>query len=268
MLGILGVVSLVLGGFTAGAGAFDWEFLFSDGYREYGWVRSIGREGARGMLMLLGGILMLGGFVSQVVDAASPSALASAALPRQTAENDDQGTTADGLSPTNDDVPAPRPKTDFNSRRSAPDTLAPPKVGKNVAAPEPSAPTTSRPPPPADSTLQEITIWEPDVVAEDGQTLLFLQYRFEAGHRPTAGIKYYWVIDFLGATHALEYEPESLQKQGQLTQVFSAPIEGGGFDQPWSTRLEAEANGRRTTISNRLEISAEGVRNVPLSSPQ
>ena len=202
--------------------------------------------------MLLGGILMLGGFVSQVVDAASTSALATAAVPRQTAEDDDEETDANGSSAANDDVPAPRPKTDFNSRRSTPASFAPPKIGKKGADPGPPAPTTRRPPAPADSSLQEITIWEPDVVTEDGQTLLFLQYRFEAGHRPTPGSRYYWVIDFLGTTHALEYDSASLQKQGQLTQVFNAPIEGGGFDHPWSTRLEGEVNGRRSPISNRL----------------
>src|SRR5690349_2100747 len=71
MLGVVGVIALVLGGFTAGGGAFDWEFLFSDGYREHPWVRSLGREGARGLLILLGCVLGVAGFIVQVIDTAS-----------------------------------------------------------------------------------------------------------------------------------------------------------------------------------------------------
>jgi hypothetical protein len=268
MLGIAGVVALVLGAFTAGAGVFDWEFLFSDGYREYAWVRSLGREVARGLLMLLGGVLMIGGFVSQVVDAASKPVLATAALTRQTPESEAGEQDADEQPSPARDAAAPTPlKTDFNSRTSLPPTVVPGTKEKNTASPGRVGADVKQPPP-ASSPLQAMTIWEPDVAVEDAQTLLFLKYRFEAGHKPVAGGRYYWIVDFLGATHEVVYEAQSLQQQGQLTQVFGTPVEGGGFEHPWSNRVEIDRNGHRTQVSNRLEISSEGVRLVPLSAGQ
>jgi hypothetical protein len=271
MLGVFGVIALVMGGFTAGGGAFDWEFLFSDGYREHGWVRSFGREGARGLLILLGCVLGIAGFVMQVIDTASKPLPTVAAAPSEPAP------AIDGEPSSASERPTWPSKTSSGGGKTTAPSIAGPTVGKKANEPDMSsndAPTSSAEVDesdtgnlPARTGPQPITIWNPQVEPQENQTLLILQYRFERGHRPQPGSRYYWVINLLSGTNEIEYEAASLEKQGQLTQLFDTS-RGGGFDKEWSTRLEVETNGRRTPVSNLLEITSQGVSSKPLKTRQ
>lgn len=271
MLGLLGLLLLALGAAIAGGGVFNWEFFFSDGYREHGWARSLGREGARGVLMLLGGVLLIAGFVSQVVDAASQPI-----ADRQIVDvlpNDDStvATQATGVSDPAASRIEPAPN---DSTRAPPSTAAGPGPGRATtqrpAGTPPPNVTAAAPHPPAPnapSSAQAVTIWSPDVAQEDTQILLFLQYRFEAGHQPRPDGQYFWVIDLQGVVQKIAFEGGSLEKQGQFTHVFNASAEGAHFSRPWSTWIETQVGQKGRQISNRLDIEGADVRSVPLSAP-
>ncbi|HVX10469.1 MAG TPA: hypothetical protein VHC22_04775 [Pirellulales bacterium] len=269
MLGVVGVISLVVGGFAAGGGAFGWEFLFSDGYREHPWVRSLGRDGARGILMVFGGILALVGFVIQVIDTASKPVPAPIVASNQVEPPDEAGRPPEETDSWNASPNAPEPPTtkNFDDRTGGPAVVPGPTIGKN--GPGIGKPSTDdgRMQPPARRGLEPITISNPEVEPQEAQTLIILQYEFQPGHRPVAGTRYFWIIDLESGTIEVEYSPESLEKKGQLTHVVDTPPAGSGFDAPWSTRIDVEANRRRTPVSNRLEISSEGVRSTELGAP-
>jgi hypothetical protein len=260
MLGILGVVALVLGAFIAGGGAFDWEFLFSDGYREHPWVRSTGREGARGLMVLLGSLLAIGGFVSQVVDAASNPVAVTAALPgTEPATIDADSATSDERQTRDASIDSTAPRAVAGPSMPRPNVAGPNLGGTSKLAPTDSAPSSA-------VSGQAITIWHPDVVDEENQTLVILQYRFEPGHRPVPGSHYHWLVAFSGASHEITYDAEAMQKEGQVTHVFSDSAAGRGFDTHWSTWLEVETEGRRKQISNTLEITGGEVQSKPLAA--
>ena len=266
MLGIVGIMALLLGGFAAGGGAFDWAFLFSDGYREHTWVRSLGREGARGLLILFGSVLMVVGFISQVVDSASkPVRVVSTSSdePLMASDGEDgsapQAEVPEVAGPTiTPSVAAPSP----TPRIEGPAAGAPDSPPASYLPSRPGTSATAAAPGP-----QLVTIWHPEVVAEDADTLVMLQYRFEVGHRPWAGFRYFWIIDLPDHTTEVESDGETLRKQGQLIHVFHMPLQGSGFQSTWSTVLMVEANGRRQEVSNRLQITPEGVRSTPLLAP-
>jgi hypothetical protein len=271
MLGVFGVIALVLGGFTAGGGAFDWEFLFSDGYREHGWVRSFSRDGARGLLILLGSVLGVAGFVMQVVDTASKPVPAVAAAPSEplAALDGEPSSSSESERPS-----WPSKKSSTSGKTTAAPSVAGPNVGKNATAAGMSSTDGETSSDEDDSGLspvppgpQPITIWNPQLEPQENQTLLILQYRFVRGHRPQPGSRYHWVVNLLSGTNEIEYEANSLEKQGQLTQLFDTPRAGGGFDQEWSTQLEIETDGRRAPVSNLLEITSEGIKSKPLKIP-
>jgi hypothetical protein len=266
MLGILGIIALLLGGFAAGGGAFDWAFLFSDGYREHTWARSLGREGARGLLILFGSVLMVVGFISQVVDSASkPVRVISTSLDKPLTASDDR----DGSAPQAEvpevtgstpnlplTTPPPAPRIEgpaAGAPNSPPASYLPSRSGNSATAAEPGP--------------QLVTIWHPEAVPEDADTLVMLQYRFESGHWPWTGFRYFWIIDLPDHTTEVESDGETLQRRGQLIHVFHTPLQGSGFQSTWSTVLMVEANGRRQQVSNRLEITPEGVRSTPLLAP-
>lgn len=264
MLGILGVVALVLGAFIAGGGAFDWEFLFSDGYREHPWVRSTGREGARGLMVLLGSLLAIGGFVSQVVDAASKPVSVTAAMPGtgSAAVASESAASADGGRQDTSSIDSAGQSTVTSPTVTRPN-VAGPKVGGTAKL----GPTDSgRSAPSSGASGQAMTIWHPDVVPEENQTLVILQYRFEPGHRPVPGSQYHWLVAFSGVSHEITYEAEAMQKEGQLTHVFSDSAASGGFARHWSTWLEVETDGRRKQISNTLETTGGEVQSKPLAT--
>ena len=269
MLGVAGIIALVLGGFAAGGGAFDWEFLFSDGYREHPWVRSLGRDGARGVLILLGSVLVVVGCVSQVIDGASQpvSAVASAAsqnlLP---IDVNDEPTLASDYSSGSVSTKAAGPMTTPAPSVAGPTVdqtdYVPPAVPASPSATD-NASANSQPGP------QPMTIWSPEAVAQDADTIVSLQYRFEPGHLPLPGRHYLWVIELSSSTSEVLYEAETMQRQGQLTHIVRSPLKGSGFDRKWSTYLVVETNGPRKYVSNRLEITpGEGVRSTPLTMPR
>ena len=268
MLGVAGIIAMVLGGFAAGGGAFDWEFLFSDGYREHAWVRSLGRDGARGLLILLGSVLVVVGFVSQVIDSASQPVVAVASTANQTFlpidANDEPASTGDFTGGTASKVPGPR-------ATPAP-SVAGPTVGQTdyFPVPQPTTPgAIDESSGAAEPGPQPMTIWNPEADSQHGDTIVSLQYRFEPGHRPRPGSHYLWIIDLVQATSEVHYDAEAMQRQGQLTHIVRSPLKGSGFDRSWSTYLVVETNGRRAQVSNRLEImSGEGVRSTPLTGPQ
>jgi hypothetical protein len=267
MLTIVSILALVLGIFAAGAGLFNWEFLFSDGYREHGWVRSLGREGARGVFMLLGSLLALAGFVSQIVDAAFKPV---AAVMSASDENSEDA--APAVEPT---ATSAVPNASSTSPAfSPPPSVARPASGQTARPPandangkrQTLAPLPPAGPPDAKASAQAVTIWSPDVAEEETQTFVSVQYRFEAGHKPQPGGQYFWVVNLQGVAHKISFEGETLQKQGQLANLFNATSLGAGFDVSWSTWIEMEAGGKRRQISNRLEIEGEEVRFVPLTA--
>ncbi|HQU42095.1 MAG: hypothetical protein B7Z73_00980 [Planctomycetia bacterium 21-64-5] len=272
MLGIFGVIVLVVGGFSAGGAIFDWPFLFSDGYREYNWVRSAGREGARGMLILFGGILVVVGFVAQVVDAASRTSLQAGrgSGPGQFAQSPKEGAAVD--EPPTDSAAVPTVAT-------PPATEAPQVAGPSMGQVEPPsgagsaatpAATVSRTPTASTAAAwQSLTIFEPEAVPQESNTLLVLKYRFEEGHRPLAGAHYIWVTDALDKTAEVEYDAGVMQQQGQLTHIVRAPFVESGFDRTWSTSIVVEINGRRQPASNTLHIApGEEVRSDPPPAPR
>lgn len=271
MLGLLGLLLLAFGAAIAGGGVFNWEFLFSDGYREHGWARSLGREGARGVLMLLGGVLLIAGFVSQVVDAASKPITDHEIADVLPADESTVATQATGVSDPAASRPEPAP---HDSKFTMPPTSAGPASGRapaqqragtppaNVTATAPNTPAPNTP-----SPAQAVTIWSPEVAQEDTQVLLFLQYRFEPGHQPRPGGQYFWVINLEGVVQKIAFEGGSLEKQGQFTHVFNASAEGARFSAPWSTWIETQVGQNGRQISNRLDIEGADVRSVPLSAP-
>lgn len=257
MLGIFGLLILVLGAFAAGGGAFNWEFLFSDGYREHGWVRSLGREMARGICMLLGGVLVAAGFVSQMVDAAAkPVAV------RHLADASVDSLADDAAQPPAASQPASMPASLSNHPTSAP----PPAAGSLLPTAPPAEIRTGKAPSPPDlkTSAQVVTISSPDAAQEDERTLLILQYRFESGHQPVPDSHFFWVIELQGFAQRISYEGGSLEKQGQLTHLFDSSVEGGAFAKPWATWIEMQAGQESRQISNRLEIDGAEVRSVPL----
>jgi len=268
MLGIFGVIVLVLGGFSAGGAIFDWPFLFSDGYREYNWVRSAGREGARGMLILFGGILVVIGFVAQVVDAASRISLQAGRGigPDRFAQSAEQGAAVDESSKESGAV-----ATVATAPATAPPLVAGPTTGK-VEPPSGAGTATTVSKAPTASTApawQPLTIFEPEAVPQESDTLLVLKYRFEEGHRPLAGGHYIWVIDVLDKTAEVEYDAGAMQQEGQLTHIVRAPFVQSGFDRTWSTSIVVEFDGRRQPASNTLHIApGEEVRSVPPPAPR
>lgn len=274
MLGIIGVIALVLGAFIAGGGAFDWEFLFSDGYREHAWVRSTGRDGARGLMMLLGGLLAMIGFVSQVVDAASQPSLVAASPGAGSTTVDKEPDAWPGRSTEDSSTPGTMARQSAAPRSVVGPTVAGPSVsnpragdpavGKASGAAKP-APGPGESFPPSATSGQAMTVSNPDVVVEENQTLVILQYRFEAGHRPLAGSQYHWIVSFMGVAHEIAYDAEAMQNQGQLTHLFSDAA-GGELNKHWSTWVEIETAGRRKPISNTLEINGGNVRSRPLAT--
>lgn len=280
MLGVVAVVAMVLGGFAAGGGAFDWPFLFSDGHRDYAWVRSMGRDGARGLLLLFGSVLVLVGFVSQVVDSASQRVLVADAATSQTSVGLD----------TNDEVAVPNhfPSTNVPPAAGAPSANHATVKNATGSAVTPAQPVANpndakydRPPDAASygasdnsSAIaapgpQPMTIWNPDAVAQGDDTLVELQYRFEPGHRPLPGSHYIWVIDVVGMTNEVQYDATILQQQGQLTHLIRLPLKRSGLEQAWSTVLVVETNGQRAQASNRLYVTpGQSVRSTPLAAPR
>jgi hypothetical protein len=262
MLGIAAVVSLVLGAFVAGGGAFDWEFLFSDGYREHNWVRSLGREGARGALIALGAVLAIAGFIGQVVDTASkPIDLTATTAENGTIENPDEPSLSNR-------TPATGSASNALGNRGPTTPVAGPSLG-TMSAPPPSylptatggSPGASRPGP------QPMTIWDPEAVDEDGETFVTLQYRFEPGHQPLSNGRYLWIIDSLVTTIEVEYDPQSLQKQGQLTHLIRLPLASSGLLQSWSTVVMVEIGAQRRQVSNHLQVApGNAVRSTPLAA--
>jgi hypothetical protein len=264
MLGIVAVVSLVLGAFVVGGGAFDWEFLFSDGYREHNWVRSLGREGARGTLILLGAVLAIVGFIGQVVDTASkPVDLTATTAENGTIENPGEPSLSNST---------PATGSASNALGNQMPTKTPPVAGPSLGtmnAPPPSylpaasgsSTGVSRPGP------QPMTIWDPEAVDEDGETFVTLQYRFERGHQPLSNSRYLWIIDSLVTTIEVEYDPQSLQKQGQLTHLIRLPLASSGLLQSWSTVVMVEIGKQRRQVSNHLQIApGNAVRSTPLAA--
>lgn len=269
MLGIFGLIVLVLGGFAAGGGLFEWPFLFSDGYRDYSWVRSAGREGARGMLILIGGILVAVGFVAQMVDAAAGVKHDSGRGigPGRYAQDEESAT------PDEPSVDAPADGT-ANSAVTEQPRVAGPSMGKfeqHSTKPAVSAKATDAA---AKKTVSDAPAWQPmtvenpEAMAEGDNTLVTVQYRFENDHRRVRGGHYLWVIDVLGAVTEVDYDAETLQDEGQLTHIVRMPPSESGFDRSWSTSIVLEINGRRQAVSNRLEISqGADVRSIPLPQP-
>lgn len=266
MLGVFGVIVLVLGGFTAGGGIFEWPFLFSDGYREYNWVRSAGREGARGMLILSGGILVVLGFVAQVLDGAARARLDSGrgVGPARFAQ------TGDAVAPEQPAVDAPAAATPRVTLEEAPKFGGPrmeridrPSKTSAAASASTSPPTKNNAP-----AWQPLTIDDAEAVAEGDDTLVMLQYRFEGDNRPVPGGHYFWIIDVLGGVTEIEYDAETLQREGQLTHIVRMPLRQIGFDRNWSTFIVLELSGHRRPISNILQMApGEEPRSVPPPAP-
>lgn len=214
--------------------------------------------------MLVGGGLAVAGFVSQVVDAASkPVAVPAIAASTNAAEN----------------APVEREPVETSVPAAPSDglTFAPARTRAKSAADQPA-----RPAPPATTmtsgggaaanntkvSSQPVTIGNPDPAREDMRIFLILQYRFEPGHQPQPGRQYDWVVELQGVAHKISFAGETLEKQGQLTHLFDASAEGGGFEKPWATWIEIEVGGEGRQISNRLEIEGDEVRSLPLSAVQ
>jgi hypothetical protein len=255
MLGIVAVVSLVLGAFMAGGGAFDWEFLFSNGYRDYRWARSLGRDGARGLLMMFGSILIIAGFIGQVVDTASkqPVVATSSSADQSTIPIPDEPSSSSAGSST----------SSASIKPGAPTTGKPPTSPTLTTTPRPADTANSGPPPSYVPTttsqpgLQPITIWNPQVFDQERETLVTLQYRFEAGHQPRPGDKYYWLINAAGTTQ-VDFDPDPSQGEGQLSYLFHFPLASTGLQGSWSTELMCQINGKGYRVSNRLDIAPGG----------
>jgi hypothetical protein len=269
MLGILSIVSLVVGAFVAGGGAFDWQFLFSDGYREHNWVRSVGRDGARGLLVLFGGVLIVVGFVGQVVDAAAKPVAVTA---------NDGGT----LESTDELPPANGPTAGSHSMETGPTGHPKPSKGPAVAgpslqpmtsptashshAPSRSAAAADNPPPPAPGEHQPMTIWNPETELEEDGATIWLQYRFEPGHEPVAGAKYFWLIAF--PDKDTEVEDDTMDREGRRAFFVELPKPEQSLKR-WSTTVwSVESDGKKKQVSNRLEINNGEVRSTPLAAPR
>lgn len=267
MLGIVAVVSLVLGAFMAGGGAFDWEFLFSDGYHDHRWARSLGRDGARGLLMLFGGVLIIVGFIGQVVDTAAKQpevATSSSAAQDTIASPDEPSLPAVGPSSSSAAIKPGAPTIGKTPTPPTPATTPQttlPSVTASSGPPASYLPSTTSQPGP-----QPITIWNPQFFSQDDETLVTLQYRFEVGHHPLADAKYYWMIN-ADQTTEVEYEPESVQREGQLSHLFLAPMASTGLQRSWSTELIYEIDKKRYRASNRLYfMPGRGVQSTPVGS--
>ncbi|HWB09228.1 MAG TPA: hypothetical protein VG826_08390 [Pirellulales bacterium] len=272
MLGILSLVLLVVGAFLAGGGAFDWAFLFSDGYREYNWVRSVGRGGARGLLMLLGSVVILVGFVGQVVDAAAKPVFVTAnseaaldktdGLPPAGGSADGSHSTETGKAGPPATVPGPAVSGPSHHKTSPAKTS--PAVPQSQAATR-SPGSSGGPPPAPPGGYQPITIWNPEVELYDGEATISLEYRFEAGHEPVPGAEYVWRLELPDGSREVVYE--SLQSEGRLQYLAQLSQAETGLTR-WSTVLSVDLDGKQKRVSNRLEIASGKVRSVPLEAPR
>lgn len=261
MLGILAIVSLVLGAFVAGGAAFDWELFFSDGHRDHDWVRTFGREGARGLLLILGAVLVLSGFIGEVFDTASKPVIASADRSDQTTiDNPDEPSRPEAMPATR----SPATSGGASGNKSASTGGSP--AGSASAPPPSFRPVTSGVE--AKVGLQTMTIWDPEAVDEEGSTLVTLQYRFEPDFRARSDGVYFWIIESPSSTLEVRYDPELLQQEGQLTHLLRTPLATNGMLQSWSTYVLLEENERRRQVSNRLHIAAgAAIRSTPPTAP-
>lgn len=258
MLGGLALLAM-LGGLLAAAGAaFDWEFLFSDGRQPHGWAASMGRAAARTILGLAGGGLMAGGFVARVVAVAETPLLSAAP----------SDATHPSLGPADE---LARPPAKAPSAAAVP--LAPGRASSDrsdaARLTQRPNPARTRPvveaPPPAASSVQTITLWNPAAVLEPGGTTLFtVDYRFEAGHRPLPGVGYLWIIDMSDKTRVVEYDGGTLQKQGQLQHVIQTPDDLAGGIGRWNTSIRMGPHETGRQVSNELTVSGDRVQSAPL----
>jgi hypothetical protein len=250
----------MLGAFVAGGGAFDWEFLFSDGHREHEWVRNMGRGGARGLLMLVGSAFVVAGFVGQVAAAAAkPVDVAANAL------GTPESGTPERQPPSGGSV-AGFPWRDRGGSPAS--TKAPPvpdsSLGLTDAPPATFLPPAGDGPTTGTAGPQPITIWNPRTEAREEDTVVRVQYRFEAGHRPLANGVYYWIISAASKTTEVEYD--FWQNQGQLEYTLRVLLESSGLKQYWTTMLVVDIGGKRSQASNRLQITGGHVQATPLTA--
>lgn len=258
MLSATGLLAMLAGVFTAGAGVFGWEFLLSDGRYDYGWVTSLGRSGARSLLSIVGVGLIVFGFVARVLGVADqPLPPEAAAASTQLAESPESSGRS---TPPETELPATHPDDDV---APAAGNITP--ANRAAASDRPTADTqstsgaTSADPPPA----QLITLWDPVTELEgEAGTFVTVRYRFEHGVRPQPGETYVWAIELPGGTRELEYDGESLSEQGELRRLVEVNL----VDVPiqWRTWLTREQPPPARRVSNRLTlVPRRAVRSEP-----
>lgn len=256
MLSATGLLAMLAGVFTAGAGVFGWEFLLSDGRYDYGWVTSLGRSGARSLLSIVGVGLIVFGFVARVLGVADqplpPEAVVASTQFAESPESASRSTRP------KTELPAAHPADDVAPAAVTPATHAAASDRSTAGTPTPSG-TTSAAPPPA----QLITLWDPVTELEgEAGTFVTVRYRFEHGVRPQPGETYVWAIELPGGTRELEYEGESLSEQGELRRLVEVNL----VDVPieWRTWLTREQPPPARRVSNRLTmVPRRAVRSEP-----
>ena len=264
MLSATGLLAMLAGVFIAGAGAFGWEFLLSDGRYDYGWVASLGRSGARSLLSVVGVGLLLFGFVARVLGVADqplpPEAVAELRPLAGSPESVGPATQRATKEHASEWIATEQPAADSDNA-GAPATAAGPSATNRRAVagtPSASAPTSDGPPP-----SQLITLWNPVTELEgEAGTFVTIQYRFEHGVQPQSGETYVWAIELPGGTKELVYEGESLREQGELRRLLEVNL----VDVPveWRTWLTREEPAPALRVSNRLTmVPRRAVRSDP-----
>lgn len=254
MLSATGLLAMLAGVFIAGAGAFGWEFLLSDGRYDYGWVASLGRSGARSLLSVVGVGLLLFGFVARVLGVADqplpPEAVAESAPLAGSPESVGPAKRPATSGPATNKPGTEQPAPESDSARAPTTAAGSSATNRHAIVGTPSASvTTSEGPPPS----QLVTLWNPVTELEgEAGTFVTIQYRFEHGVQPQSGETYVWAIELPGGTKELVYEGESLREQGELRRLVEVNL----VDVPveWRTWLTREQPAPALRVSNRLTM--------------
>lgn len=266
MLGALALLAMLAGAMATAGAVFDWEFFFSDGRTPHLWPASLSRSAARTLIGLGGGGLLAVGFVLRVIAVANIPLDTSPAFGGSTNSSATFSATADRIAERPAAASqAPGAVKNLDHDRGASSPAATTRDRQPTSGAETASAAS---PPPPESALQAVTIWNPTATLEpQGTTLFTLEYRFEAGHRPRAGEHYTWMIDLSDKTRVVQYEGDFLQAQGQLRHVIQTPAELANGLGTWHTIFLFGSDDSAQEVSNRLTISGDRVQSTPLASP-
>lgn len=260
MFGACALLAMLVGTLAMACGIFDWEYLFSDGRTPHEWVASMGRAAARTLIGLAGGALLAVGFVLRVM------AVAEMPLDVSPALGDSSSSPAqlrDVVSPPKHASETDGSAVDLRDRNHRTPTAS---IRDNLTTTTPETPSAGSAPPPPESALQAVTLWNPTATLEpQGTTLLTVEYRFEPGHRPRASEQYTWVIDLSDKTRVVQYEGDILQSQGHLRHVIQTPAELTSGLGTWHTVMKMGSHDAAPDVSNRLTINGDRVDSIPLA---